>query len=178
MQEEKKIDGEKGQEGKDYGDILKGNAMSVEEIEEKKKGGLLWIKARQDELIEAWKKRFNPESIGGQGIELSEDQLKKLAYEWADLENDFNFIRDVAEYTGARYAEFMGLLPSLEEMDLLLDLVQDLTDGANYAQVINIGNGVKTNDLIKILDFFRIGTKEERIKKLQKLKALVKGNLA
>jgi len=89
---------------------------------------LIRVRNRADELIldwttqklcvepsteerEAWNKSItDPESKG----------LLTIAYRYADLENDFEVVKDLNAYTAKRYAEFTACLPTLKEMDHIL----------------------------------------------------------
>ena len=80
-----------------------------------------------------------------------------IAREFADLENDFNHIKDINTYVSTRYAEVWDCLPSLPEVDELIKLVES-KDAADHA-------------------FFTTDTKEARLAKLKKLQTALKYDL-
>lgn len=80
--------------------------------------------------------------------------LLEIAVEFADLENDFAYIKETAEFTARRYEEFAAHLPTLQEFDLLLDAVK---------------NKEATDK-----EFFAIESKELRVQKLTKMRSAIK----
>lgn len=112
--------------------------------EEMKQSAIEWIDARAKHLFKIWSEKFD---LAHQEI-LPED-LENIAHEFADLENDFNYVKELNTYTSKRYQQVWDVLPSVQELDLLIKLVSEHAEDET---------------------FFTIGTKDERIKKLLMLR--------
>ena len=128
--------------------------VKMNEVMKDQVKGVEWIKQRSEQLIENWKKYTKHDSFDEKGYELREVDIKKISMEYADLENDFNYIKDLNTSMAVRYEEVWDCLPSLTEVDALLNIV-------NY--------GTKETDA----KFFCTATKEDRVKKLKKLRSAI-----
>ena len=127
--------------------IQGGEGITAEEMK-KQESGLIWIKKRAEFLKSEWIKEFFPAPSGVVPADLHE-----IAQRYADLENDFKFIKETAEFTAQRYAEFESVLPTLREIDIL---------------IYTIGNQSEDDQ-----EFFLTGTKKERLDKLTKLRSAI-----
>ena len=144
---EKTHDCFKQKEGSGLSLIQGGEPLTAEEIR-KQKSGIIWIRKRTEFLTNEWIKEF--EYIPGEKIPPG---FKELAQRYADLENDFKFIKETAEFAAMRFAEVQSVFPILREMDELIKLIENHDE----------------NDS----EFFLIAPKKERLEKLMKLRSAI-----
>lgn len=83
------------------------------------------------------------------------EDLENLALEYADLENDFDYISETSSFVAKRYAEVFACLPTLQEINLLLEQVNKADEKA---------------------ELFTQNTKEERLALLTKLRSAIKAS--
>jgi hypothetical protein len=130
--------------------ILPGEADSkiaeIKLVDQKK--GIEWIKQRAGQLVEKWQERFPKQ------FEDKDELMNAISKDFADLENDFNYIKDINSYVAIRYAEIWELLPTMTELDLLLEGMNAIDDQ----------------------EFYNIASKEDRIKKIEKLRRIIKAS--
>ena len=127
--------------------IQGGEPLTAEEAK-KQQSGLIWIKKRAEFLVNEWLKEFEymPE-------EQSPPGFKALAQRYADLENDFKFIKVKAEFAAMRFAEVQSVFPTLRETDELIKLIEAHPEEDS--------------------EFFLIAPKKERLEKLMKLRSAI-----
>lgn len=93
--------------------------IKLDEIMKDQKKGVEWIKQRTDQLFKNWQDRFDLAHM-----DLEPEDLKTIAREWADLENDFNYLKEINTFMATRYEEVFDCLPSLPEIDELIQSVE------------------------------------------------------
>ena len=87
---------------------------------ETQKQGIEWIRARTEQVFTQWQERFD---LAHQ--ELLPEDLKTVAREWADLENDYNYIKELNTYVSTRHQEVWDCLPTLQEIDTLIQAIEE-----------------------------------------------------
>jgi hypothetical protein len=127
--------------------IQGGEGITAEEMK-KQESGLVWIKKRAEFLTSEWIKEFFPAPSG-----VVQADLHEIAQRYADLENDFKFIKETAEFTAQRYAEFESVLPTLREIDWLINGVTGWPEEDG--------------------EFFLTGSKKDRLDKLTKIRSAI-----
>lgn len=110
--------------------------------------GVEWIKARTEQILNTWSIRFDLAHMP-----MEHEDFKTLAKEYADLENDFNYIKDLNTAMATRYEEVWDCLPSVTEIDAILKDIE----------------GRPAEDF----EFFCTAKKEDRIKKIKKLRSAI-----
>jgi hypothetical protein len=134
-------------EGEGMVGIMQGDATKALAAEKESEARLLWIKKRAEYLANTW--MSNSELLK----QTTKDVLDMVARNYADLENDFEFIKEVSKFTAARYTEVIECLPSLVEIDSLINLLEEIEPSDKSVWIT--------------------GTKEDRMKKLRKLKSAI-----
>lgn len=124
--------------------------IKLNEIMKDQKKGLEWIKQREEQIYNTWLKRF-------QEVDCRIKDLRVLAREWADLENDFNYIKELNTFIATRHEEVWDCMPTLTEIDELIKTVEDANPDAK--------------------EFFCTDKKENRILKLKKLRSAIAHSL-
>ena len=137
----------KEKEGSGLSLIQGGEPLTAEEIR-KQKSGIIWIRKRTEFFVQEWHKEFPCLNEGK-----FDNGIKALAQRYADLENDFKFIKETAEFAAMRFAEVQSVFPILREMDELIKLIENHDE----------------NDS----EFFLIAPKKERLEKLMKLRSAI-----
>lgn len=163
---------EKEEKAMGLGLMQGGEPLSSEDM--KKQGaGLQGIIKRALYLEKAWRSN-DPELKLRLKLNFADNKAEVLniAYMYADLENDFRFIKETAEFTAQRYAEVMSVLPTLEEVDLLLEEIQTFPE-EKLLKIKMHENGTQEQREVLSKDFFRTEAKEDRIKKLEKLRSAI-----
>jgi hypothetical protein len=120
--------------------------VKMNEVMKDQVKGVEWIKARTEQILYNWNERFAD-------APLQREVDRTLAAEFADLENDFNYIKDLNTSMAVRYEEVWDCLPSLTEVDALLRVVYAFPE--------------------EDASFFCTATKEDRLKKLKKLRSAI-----
>ena len=131
-----------------------GPSKVTEQKEEKTSTQLQKIKNRADDLVQRWRREY--------GVEIDEKAMKKIAFEYADLENDFEFVKETSRSVAVRYEEVSSCFPTLTEMDALISIVESLAPES------------KEDRMSIYPPFFSRGPKEERLQKLKKLRSAIK----
>lgn len=131
--------------------------VKLNELMQDQKKGLEWIKQRQEQLKKNWGSRFQyptDQPIPNQKVfDYIINIFEELSREWADLENDFNYIKDINTGIATRHEEVWDCMPSLTEIDAIIKKV----------------NATKEDNH----EFFCTGKKADRIAKLKKLRSAI-----
>lgn len=74
-----------------------------------------WLRNRSKELVEHWTKEL--------GVEWSKEQIEEIAKRYADLENDFNYIKEFNKDFSYKFDKIVNILPTAEEANRLKMLI-------------------------------------------------------
>lgn len=121
-----------------------------EEIKKQQERGIYKIQVRQRQLANAWLTLHVPFILRL----FITNALLKIGRDFADLENDFEYTKETAQFTACRYEEFVDVLPTMQEIEKLLTAMELIPE----------------NDK----KFWLTENKTDRIKKIRKLSTAIK----
>ena len=100
--------------------------IHLNEVMKDQKLGIEWIKDREAALLKNWLDRLDDPEIDLSLI--PDDYLKTIAHDYADLENDFNYVKDINTSMAVRFEEVWACLPTTTEIDALIKVMEEIKE--------------------------------------------------